>query len=89
VIHKTYRNIFLKLKSIEMKTIKMFLLAVIIFSGIILTDVNAKTSDSENLHPRRHRHRVVVVHRRYYPRPVIYVAPRHHRYHHRRIVFIH
>jgi hypothetical protein len=72
-----------------MKAIKMFLLAVIIFSGIILTDGNAKTTNSEDLHPRRHRHRVVIVHRRYYPRPVIYVAPRHHRYHHRRIVIIH
>jgi len=89
VNYQTYENIFYKLKCTEMKTIKMFLLAVMIFSGIILTDSNAKTANSEDLHPRRHWHRVVIVQRRYYPRPVIYVAPRHHRYHHRRIVFIH
>jgi len=67
----------------------MFLLVVVILSGVILTDGNAKTTDSENIQPRRHRHRTVIVHRRYYPRPVTYVAPRHHRYHHKRIVVIH
>jgi len=72
-----------------MKPTKLILFAVIIFFGVILTDVYSKpliNKNEDSQHPRR---RVVYVKQHCYVRPVVYVTPKHHyRKHHRRIIII-
>jgi hypothetical protein len=72
-----------------MKTTKFILSFLILFFGIILADGYSKTTDTGNENTARPRRRVVYVQQHCYVRPVIYVIPKRHRIHHRRIVFIH
>jgi hypothetical protein len=57
-----------------MKTTKVFLAAVIIFFGVILSDGNAKPANSNNDNSEGPRRRIVTTH--CYVRPVVYVRNR-------------
>jgi hypothetical protein len=59
-----------------MKTTKLFLAAVIIFFGVILSDGNAKPANSNNDNSERPRRRVILVTQHCYVRPVVYVQRR-------------
>ena len=59
-----------------MKTTKVFLAAVIIFFGVILSDGNAKPANSNNDNSERPRRRIVLVTPHCYVRPVVYVQRR-------------
>lgn len=60
----------------RMKTTKLFLAAVIIFFGVILSDGNAKPANSNNDNSERPRRRVVLVTQHCYMRPAVYIQPR-------------
>ena len=72
-----------------MKTTKFILSFLILFFGIVLADAYSKPSETGDEYSERPRRRVVYVKQHCYVRPVIYVTPKHHKKHHRRIVFIH
>ncbi|MCX6157334.1 MAG: hypothetical protein WCK13_08220 [Ignavibacteriota bacterium] len=72
-----------------MKTTKFILFVLVLFFGIVLADAYSKTSEAGEEDFARPRRRVVYVKQHCYVRPVIYVTPKHHKKHHRRIVFIH